>query len=85
MTVRSRSESGVAAQPHQLQRRQDRRQRVAQLVAQHRQELVLGAVRPLSAASRSSFTWLRACTCSVTSDAMTKIPWIAPSMSRNGE
>ena len=33
-----------AAQPQQLQRREDRRERVAQLVAEHRQELVLGAV-----------------------------------------
>ena len=37
----------LAAQPHQLQRRQDRRQRVAQLVAEHRQELVLRAVGAL--------------------------------------
>ena len=43
MTVRSRSESG-AAQLHQLQRRQDRRQRIAQLVPEHREELVLRAV-----------------------------------------
>ena len=34
----------AAAQPHQLQRREDRRQRVAQLVAEHGQELVLGPV-----------------------------------------
>ena len=40
----------VAAQPHQLQRGQDRRQRVAQLVAEHRQELVLGAVGRLGLA-----------------------------------
>ena len=33
-----------AAQLQQLQRREDRRQRVPQLVAQHREELVLGAV-----------------------------------------
>ena len=34
-----------AAQSHQLQRRQDRRQRIAQLVTEHREELVLRAVR----------------------------------------
>ena len=34
---------GRALQLHQLQRGQDRRERVAQLVAEHRQELVLGA------------------------------------------
>jgi hypothetical protein len=33
-----------AAQPHQLDGGRDRRQRIAQLVAEHRQELVLGAV-----------------------------------------
>ena len=40
----------VAAQLHQLQRGDDRRQRVAQLVAEHREELVLGAVRALGGA-----------------------------------
>ena len=34
-----------AAQIHQLQRREDRRQRIAQLVPEHRQEFVLRAVR----------------------------------------
>ena len=33
-----------AAQPHQVQRRRDRRQGVAQLVPEHGEELVLGAV-----------------------------------------
>jgi hypothetical protein len=58
----------LAAHAHQLQRGDDRRQRVAQLVAQHRQELVLGlagrgqldltmAAPPASsAASRNSLT-----------------------------
>ena len=35
----------AAARPHQVERRRDGRQRVAQLVAQHREELVLGAAR----------------------------------------
>ena len=39
--------SRLAAQLHQLQRRQDRRQRIAQLVSEHREELVLGPVRAL--------------------------------------
>ena len=43
MMVRSLAAVG-AAQPHQLQRRQDRRERVAQLVPQHGQELVLRPV-----------------------------------------
>ena len=48
--------AGVAAQRHQLQRRQDRRQRVPQLVAEHRQELVLGAAgRLLGGAQRVQF------------------------------
>ena len=37
----------AAAKLHQLQRRQDRRQRVAKLVTEHREELVLRAVRGL--------------------------------------
>ena len=37
----------LAAQLHQLQRREDRRQRIAQLVSEHRQELVLRAVGTL--------------------------------------
>ena len=41
-----------AAQAHQLQRGQDRRQRVAQLVAEHGQELVLGAVGVFGACAR---------------------------------
>ena len=59
MIVRSCSSAVAAAQPHQLQRGQDRRERVAQLVAEHRQELVLGAVgrlRPRGAARASSVT-----------------------------
>ena len=43
----SRAERGVAAQLDQLERGDDRRERVAQLVAEHREELVLGAVRVL--------------------------------------
>ena len=39
--------SFAAAQPHQLQRGEDRRERVAQLVPEHREELVLRAVRRL--------------------------------------
>ena len=40
-------DAALAAQLHQLQRGQDRRERIAQLVAEHGQELVLGAVRRL--------------------------------------
>ena len=47
MTARSRFHPAVAPQLHQLQRRENRRQRVAQLVSEHRHELVLGAVRRL--------------------------------------
>ena len=39
-----------AAQLHELQRRQDRRERIAQLVTEHREELVLRAVRALGVA-----------------------------------
>ena len=42
----------VAAQPHELQRRDDRRQRIAQLVAEHGEELVLGAVGHLGLGAR---------------------------------
>ena len=41
-----------AAQPHHMQRGDDRRQRVAQFVAEHRQEVVLRAVRPVGLAAR---------------------------------
>ena len=44
MISRSRVERVVAAQLHELQRRHDRRQRVAQLVAEHGQKFILGAV-----------------------------------------
>ena len=50
MTARSLGARRVAAQLHQLQRGQDRRQRIAQLVAEHREELVLRAVRLLGVA-----------------------------------
>ena len=45
MIVRSRSAPDYVAQTHQLQRRQNRRQRVAQFVAEHRQEFVFRPVR----------------------------------------
>ncbi len=41
-----------AAQAQQLERREDRRERIAQLVAEHRQEFVLGATGDLRVAPR---------------------------------
>ena len=72
MIVRSRSRAVDAAQPHQLERGEDRRERVAQLVAEHRQELVLGAVGGLSRLAR-------ALTSSVTSKTTRRSPSTAPS------
>ena len=43
-----------AAQLHQLQRREDRRERIAQLVTEHGEELVLGAVRVLGRAPQAA-------------------------------
>ena len=52
MTPRSRA-SASPRSSHQLERGEDRRERVAQLVAEHREELVLRAVR-LSASARAA-------------------------------
>ena len=52
MRALARRRSSIAAQRHQLERGDDRRQRVAQLVAEHRQELVLGAIGDLGLAQR---------------------------------
>ena len=52
MMLRSRSLGRAVAPRHDLERRDDRRERVAQLVAEHREELVLGAVRDLGVAQR---------------------------------
>ena len=60
-----------AAEMHQLQRGQDRRQRISQLVTEHREELVLRAVGV--SASRRAFA------SSVTSKHTTAIPPTRPS------
>ena len=76
--------AGIAAQRHQLQRRQDGRERIPQLVAEHRQELVLGAAgRLLGRAQRVQLRRARF-TSSVTSNAMTRIPSTSPLTLRRG-
>ena len=80
MTARSFSAPLDAAQLHQLQRGQDRRERIAQLVAEHGQELVLGAAGLLELAQQRlalacvCSSTRRASTCSVTSTATAIMP-----------
>ena len=76
-------EARIAAERHQLERGEDWRQRVPELVPEHGQELVLGAVRRLGGGAQPVHLVSRSDS-SVTSKAMTRIPSTRPCTPRSG-